>query len=145
LIEVVWGVLLDGLVGFGGAELEGELGPERPPCGVEPRGGGLGWELPGGEGVALVGPFGDQAPEGSVGGEDAVVAVAVEVGWGEDRGQPVQELESREREGGTAGGVGVGEEVEDLVGSVAYKMEPLECEGGPGVTNASRRCPRIRS
>ena len=42
-----------------------------------------------GEGVALVGPFGDEVPEGRIGGEDAVVAVTVDTGRREDLGEPV--------------------------------------------------------
>jgi hypothetical protein len=47
-------------------------------------------------GMVLPGPFGDQGPQWGVGGEDAMVPVAVDAGWGEDRGQAVQELEGRE-------------------------------------------------
>ena len=85
----------------------------------------------GGEGVVLVGPLGDQGPEGRIGGEDTMVAVAVDPGWREDLGQAVEELEGREAEGGTAGGVGFGEHVEDLVGVAADEVEPVESEGGP--------------
>jgi hypothetical protein len=48
-----------------------------------------------------------------------VVAVAVDAGWREDLGQAIQELESREAQGGPTGGIGLWEEVEDLVGTVA--------------------------
>jgi len=55
----------------------------------------------------------------------------------------VQELDSREAERGPAGGIGLGEHVEDLVGTATDEVETVEGEGGPGETNASRRCPRI--
>ena len=67
-----------------------------------------------------------------------MVTVAVEAGWREDLGQAVQELESRETEGGAAGQVGPREDVEDLVGTVADQVEAFEGEGGPGaVANES--------
>ena len=47
------------------------------------------------EGVVLVGRLGDEKPQGCVGGKDAVVPVAVDVGWKEDvgcwRGGPATE------------------------------------------------------
>jgi hypothetical protein len=61
-----------------------------------------------------------------------VVAVAVDAGRREDLGHSVEELEGGEAECGAASQVGLREEVEDLVGSVAYEMEPLECERGSG-------------
>ena len=85
-----------------------------------------------GQGVVLLGPCGDQRSQGSIGGEDAVVPVAVDAGRGEDGGEPVQELESRETQRGSAGQVGSWEEVEDLVGTVADQVEPFEGERGPG-------------
>jgi hypothetical protein len=85
-----------------------------------------------GEGVVLVGPFGDEGPQGSVGGEDAVVTVAVDAGWREDLGESVQELESRETEGGAAGEVGPWEQVEDLVGAAADQVEAVEGKRRPG-------------
>ena len=45
---------------------------------------------------------------------------------------PVQELESREPEGGTARGIGPREQIEDLVGAVADQVETVEGERGPG-------------
>ena len=88
----------------------------------------------GGEGVVLVGPFGDQGPQRGIGGKDAVVAMAVDAGRREELGQAVDELEGREAHGGAAGGIRVGQDVEDLVG-----VSSDEVEAG---TNASRRCPR---
>jgi hypothetical protein len=61
-----------------------------------------------------------------------VVTVAVEPGRGKDRGQAVEELESREAEGGPAGWVGLGQEVENLVRAAADQVEPFEGEGWPG-------------
>ncbi len=61
-----------------------------------------------------------------------MVAVTVEARWGEDLGHSVEELEGGEAKGGAAGQVGVGQEVEDLVGSVADEVEPLEGERGSG-------------
>jgi len=84
-----------------------------------------------GEGVVLVGPGCDQRPQGSVGGEDAVVSVAMDVGWGEDLGEPVQKFESGEAESGAARGAGLGEQVENLVGSAADEVETIESEGRP--------------
>jgi hypothetical protein len=60
-----------------------------------------------------------------------VVAVAVDAGWGEDLGEAVQELQGREAEGGTAGGIGLREQVEDLVGAATDEVEPVESEGSP--------------
>jgi len=42
-----------------------------------------------GEGVVLAGPFGDQGPQGRVGGEDPVVPVAVDPGRREDLGEAI--------------------------------------------------------
>jgi hypothetical protein len=61
-----------------------------------------------------------------------VITVAVDAGRGEDRGQAVQELESGETERGAASGVGLGEEVEDLVGTAANQVEAVEGERTPG-------------
>lgn len=47
-----------------------------------------------GEDVVLVGPGRDERPQGSVGGEDAVVTVAVDAGRGKDGRETVEELES---------------------------------------------------
>jgi hypothetical protein len=85
-----------------------------------------------GEGVVLAGPFGDQRPQRSVGGEDAVVTVTVDTGWREEVGEAVKELESGETEGGTAGQVGPREQVENLVGTAVDEMKAVESEGGPG-------------
>jgi hypothetical protein len=85
-----------------------------------------------GEGIVLVGPFGDEGPQWSIGGEDPMVSVAVDSGWGEDRGEAVQELEGRETEGGPAGQVRPWEQVEDLVGAAIDEVEVVESEGGPG-------------
>ena len=60
-----------------------------------------------------------------------MVAVAVDAGWREDRGQPVEELQGREPEGGTAGGIGPREEVEDLVGAAADEVEAIEGKRWP--------------
>jgi hypothetical protein len=59
-----------------------------------------------GQGVVLSGLGRDQRPQGSIGSEDTVVAVAVDAGWRKDRGEPVEELESRETQGSAAGAVG---------------------------------------
>ena len=76
--------------------------------------------------------MGDQGPEGRIGGEDVVVTVAVDMGLGENLGQPVQELESREPEGGTARGIGPRKQIEDLVGATVDKVETIESEKRPG-------------
>jgi hypothetical protein len=85
-----------------------------------------------GEVVFFLGPSRDERPQGSVGGEDAVVTVAVDAGWREDLGESVQELESRETEGGAAGEVGPWEQVEDLVGAAADQVEAVEGKRRPG-------------
>jgi hypothetical protein len=84
-----------------------------------------------GEGVVLPSPGGDQRPQRSIGSENTVVSVAVNSGWRKDCGQAVQELEGGETERGAAGGIGLGEDVEDLVGAVAEQVEPFEGEGRP--------------
>jgi hypothetical protein len=61
-----------------------------------------------------------------------VVAVTVDAGRGEDRGQAFQELQGRETQGGSAGEVGTWEEVEYLVGTVADQVEAVEGERGSG-------------
>jgi hypothetical protein len=58
--------------------------------------------------------------------------VAVDAGWREKRGQAVQGLQGRQAQGGAAGQVGRREEVENLVGTVADQVEPVEGEGRPG-------------
>jgi hypothetical protein len=55
-----------------------------------------------------------------------VVAVAVDTGRRENRGQAVQELESGKAEGGAARGIGLGEQVEDLVRAAADEVEAVE-------------------
>jgi hypothetical protein len=61
-----------------------------------------------------------------------MVAVAMDPGRRKDRGQAVQELESGEAQGGTAGGIGFRQEVEDLVRPAADEVEAFESEGRPG-------------
>jgi hypothetical protein len=61
-----------------------------------------------------------------------MVPVAMDAGWREDRGQAIQELESGEAERCAAGGVGLRQEVEDLVRAAADQVEPVEGKGGPG-------------
>jgi hypothetical protein len=76
-----------------------------------------------GQGTVLLGPGRDQRPQGSVGGEDAVVAVAVDVVQREDGGETIQELESREAQRGPTGRVWLREDVEDLIGVATDQME----------------------
>jgi hypothetical protein len=45
------------------------------------------------ESVVLLGPFGDERSQGRIGGEDPMVAVAMNAGGREDRGQAIQETE----------------------------------------------------
>jgi hypothetical protein len=85
-----------------------------------------------GEGVVLVGPLGDQGPQGRVGGEDPVVAVAMDARRGENLGQAIQELEGRKAQRGATGQVGPREEVEDLVGATVDEVETVEGERRPG-------------
>ena len=40
-----------------------------------------------GAGVVLLGPSRDQRSQRSIGGEDAMVAVPVDSGWGKERGE----------------------------------------------------------
>ena len=87
--------------------------------------------LDGGGGVVLLSPGGDEGPEGRVGGEDAVVAVAVDPGWGREVGETVQELQGGQVGGGATGGIGGGKDVEDLVGALADEVEAVESEGWP--------------
>jgi hypothetical protein len=61
-----------------------------------------------------------------------VVTVAVDPGGREDLGEAVQELEGGEAKCRAAGGIGVGEEIEDLVGAAADEVESLQREGGSG-------------
>jgi len=50
----------------------------------------------------------------------------MDAGWGKDRGQAIQELQGGEAQGGAAGGVRLGQDVEDLVGTTVDEMEPVE-------------------
>jgi hypothetical protein len=60
-----------------------------------------------------------------------MVAVTMNAGRREDLGEAVQELQSGEAQGGTAGGIGFRQEVEDLVRPAADQVEAVECEGRP--------------
>jgi len=51
---------------------------------------------------------------------------------GEDLGQAVEELESGEAQGGAACQVGLGQEIENLVGTTADQVKTVESERGPG-------------
>lgn len=46
-----------------------------------------------------------------------MVAEPMDAGWREDRGEAIQELESREAQGGPTGGIGFRQEVENPVGT----------------------------
>lgn len=61
-----------------------------------------------------------------------MVTVAVDPGRREDLSQTIKELKGGEAERGAAGAVGVGEEVEDLVGPASDQVEAVVGEGGPG-------------
>jgi hypothetical protein len=61
-----------------------------------------------------------------------MVAVPVDSGWGKDGGEAVQELEGRETERGTAGGIRFGEQVENLVGAAVDEVKTIESKGRPG-------------
>jgi hypothetical protein len=50
----------------------------------------------------------------------------------EDLGEAVQELQGREAQACSTGGIGLGEEVEDLVGTATDEVETVKSEGGPG-------------
>jgi hypothetical protein len=90
----------------------------------------------GGESIVLPGPFGDEGSQGRIGSKDPVVTVTVDAGRGEDPGQAVEELQSGETQGRAASGVGLGQDVEDLVGAAADQVEPFEGEGWSGtITN----------
>ncbi|MFH1765896.1 MAG: hypothetical protein ABIF09_17045 [Gemmatimonadota bacterium] len=91
-----------------------------------------------GAGVVIQGPGRDQGPQRGVGGKDPVVTVAVDPGWREDLGEAIQELQGREPEGGTAGGIGGGKDVEDLVGASVDEVEALQGKGGPGTVPDQR-------
>jgi hypothetical protein len=54
---------------------------------------GIGVREVSGEGIVLPGPGRDQRSQRSVGGEDPMVPVAMDAGWGEDRGEAIQEPE----------------------------------------------------
>jgi hypothetical protein len=60
-----------------------------------------------------------------------VVSVAVNAGWEEEGGEAVEKLEGRETQGGAAGGVGLGQDVENLVRAAADEVETVESERGP--------------
>jgi hypothetical protein len=64
-----------------------------------------------------------------------MVAVAMDPGRRKDPGQAVQELQSGEAQGGTAGGIGFRQEVEDLVRPATDQVEAVESEGGPGAVS----------
>jgi hypothetical protein len=58
--------------------------------------------------------------------------MAVDTRRGEDLGEAVEELEGRETQRGPACGVGLGQDVEDLVGTAIDEAEAFESEGRPG-------------
>ncbi len=60
-----------------------------------------------------------------------MITVAVDAGRGEEGGKAVQKLQGREPEGGAAGGIGLLQKVEDLVGAAADEVEAVEGEGAP--------------
>jgi len=84
-----------------------------------------------GEGIVLASSLGDERPQERIGGEDPMVTVAMDAGWGEDLGQAVQRLQGRETQGGAAGEVGPRQDVEDLVGAVVNEMKAVEGKGRP--------------
>jgi hypothetical protein len=47
-------------------------------------------------------------------------------------GSKGRQLQGAEAQGRAAGGVGLGQDGEDLVGTTVDEMEPVEGEGGPG-------------
>ena len=55
----------------------------------------------------------------------------MDTGRGEDGGEVIQELESGELQGGAAGGIGLREDMEDLVGVAADEVEPFERKRRP--------------
>ena len=67
-----------------------------------------------------------------------MIAVAVDSGWREDLGQPIQELEGGEAERGTAGQIGPPEEVQDLVKAADDEVEAVE--GGSGGAPSCGSC-----
>jgi hypothetical protein len=56
----------------------------------------------------------------------------MDAGWREDRGEAIQELESREAQRGPTGGIGFRQEVENLVRTVADQVEPFESKRWSG-------------
>ena len=86
----------------------------------------MGSEICGGGRIFGFGPCGDKGPQGGIGREGPMVAVAVNARWGKDVGEAIQELQGRESEGGTAAGIGLGKAVEDLVGAAADQVEAFE-------------------
>ena len=77
-------------------------------------------------------PGGDKGPQGGIGSEGPMVAVAVNARWGKDVGEAIQKLQGGEPEGGTSSGIGAREAVEDLVGAAADQVEAFVGEGRPG-------------
>jgi hypothetical protein len=75
--------------------------------------------------------------------------VAVAARWGQDPGQAVQELEGGEADRRAAGGIGVGEEVVDLVSAATEKVEAVEREGLRGsrvtILPESEECGRLKN
>jgi hypothetical protein len=73
-----------------------------------------------------------------VGRQDAVVAVAMRAGRGNQPGESLEELEGGEPEGGAAVGEGAGQGVDESglgppeVGGAGGGVEPVQREGGPG-------------
>jgi len=61
-----------------------------------------------------------------------MVAVPMDAGWREDRGEAIQKLEGRETQGGTTSGIGLGQDVENLVRAVADQVEPFESKRWSG-------------
>jgi len=123
--------------GSGGAWV-GWLGFRVPGFGRRGRRGQGRWEreirngILDGVGMVLVGPSRDEGPQGGIGYEDPVVAVAMNPGRGKDGGETVQELQRREAERRSAVQIGPRQNVEHLVGAVANEVEAAKGERGPG-------------
>jgi hypothetical protein len=60
----------------------------------------------------LASPGGDEAAQSGIGGEDAVVALAVDAGRRDEAGEGVEKFEGREREDGAPIGGGPGQAVD---------------------------------
>jgi hypothetical protein len=58
-----------------------------------------------------------------------VVTVAVDPGGRKDFGEPFQDLQGRESQRGAAGGIGLRQDVESLVGTAVDEMKAVESEG----------------